>query len=354
MRNTLLLTALLLSSVASAQITIGEDDMPSSGDTIRLRTGDGSGIAFDQTGPDHVWDFGDMLPQAEVADTAVTVGSTPFLYQFFFNNGILYPAYVADYAVKGINIGFQQVSLSDVYDYFRADADGFRNVGFGANVNGLPTSVRRQPVDVIHQFPMNYGDEDSSASAFNVSIPTLAYFGQDQMRHNYVDGWGTLYLPADTFEVLRVRSVLARTDTIFVEQFGIGFRLPEPETVEYKWIAQGMDLPVLQVTTVGGVVTTTRFHYSLEDITTGVGVESVIETPEVFPNPAYDHTMVRLPQNVGGAIHVLDASGREVLHVPGIGRGAVQRLDLTGMAAGTYTVRMVGLPEWSTKLVVTE
>ena len=354
MRNTLLLTALLLSIVASAQITIGEADMPSAGDTIRLRTGDGSGIAFDQTGPDHVWDFGDMLPQAVVADTAVTVGSTPFLYQFFFNNGILYPAYVADYAVKGINIGFQQVSLSDVYDYFRADPDGFRNVGFGANVNGLPTSVRRQPVDVIHQFPMNYGDEDSTASAFNVSIPTLAYFGQDQMRHNYVDGWGTLYLPADTFEVLRVRSVLARTDTVFVEQFGIGFRLPEPETVEYKWIAQGMDLPVLQVTTVGGAVTTTRFHYSLEDITTAVANESAIGSPEVFPNPANGYAMVRLTKSSGGAIYLLDATGREVLRVSGNGNGTLQRLDLTGLSAGTYNVRLVGLPEWSTKLVITE
>jgi len=354
MRKTLLFTLLSISSVASAQITIGEADMPSAGDTIRLRNGDGSSLLLDETGPDHVWDFGDLLPQEEVADTAVSVGATPFLYQFFFNNAFLYPAYLADYGVKGINLGFQQLSLSDVYDYFRADPDGFRNVGFGANVNGLPTSVRRQPVDVIHHFPMNYGDEDSAASAFNVSVPTLLYFGQDQMRHNYVDGWGTLYLPADTFEVLRVRSVLARTDTVFVEQFGIGFRLPEPETVEYKWIAQGMDLPVLQVTTVGGAVTTTRFHYSLEDITTGVGDESAIEALEVFPNPATDHVMVRLPADIGGAIYLLDATGREVLRVAGNGKGTLQRLDLAGMAAGTYSVHVVGRSDWSTKLVVSE
>lgn len=354
MRKILLYTVLFTSSVASAQITIGEQDMPSAGDTIRLRTGDGSSIMLDQTGPGQVWDFSDLLPQAEVADTAVSVGSTPFLYQFFFNNAFLYPAYAADYAVKGISIGFQQVSLQDLYDYFKIDPNGFRNVGFGANVNGLPTSVRRQPVDVIHQFPMNYGDEDSSASAFNVSIPTLAYFGQDQMRHNYVDGWGTLYLPADTFEVLRVRSVLARTDTVFVEQFGIGFRLPEPQTVEYKWIAQGMDLPVLQVTTVGGAITTTRFHYSTADVTTGLSDERAMAAPEVFPNPATDHAMVQLPADVGGAIYLVDATGREVLRVARNSKGALQRLDLAGLAAGTYTVRVIGKPTWSTKLVIAQ
>lgn len=354
MRKILLYTVLLISGVASAQITIGEQDMPSAGDTIRLRTGDGSNIVLDQTGEGYEWDFSDLLPDAEVADTAVSVGATPFLYQFYFNNTFLYPAYLADYAMKGISIGFQQVSLEDLYDYFRADPDGFRNVGFGANVNGLPTSVRRQPVDVIHQFPMNYGDEDSSASAFNVSIPTLGYFGQDQMRHNYVDGWGTVYLPADTFEVLRVRSVIARTDSVFVEQFGIGFRLPEPETVEYKWIAQGMDLPVLQVTTVGGAVTTTRFHYSLEDVTTGVEAERAIADPEVFPNPATDHAMVRLPADLGGSIYLLDATGREVLRVAANSKGTLQRLDLAGLASGTYTVRLAGQPTWSSKLVIAQ
>lgn len=351
MRSILLVSVLFISVFADAQITIGESDMPSAGDTIRLRTGEGSVITYEQTGPDQVWDFRNLVPQTEVADTAVTVGSTPFLYQFFFNNGFLYPAYVADYAVKGVSFGFQQLSLQDVYDYFRADPDGFRNVGFGANVNGLPTSVRRQPVDLIHHFPMNYGDEDSSTSAFNVSVPTLLYFGQDQMRHNYVDGWGTLYLPADTFEVLRVRSVLTRTDTVYVDQFGIGFRLPEPQTVEYKWITAGMDLPVLQVTTLAGVVTTTRFHYSMEDIITSVDPGDGTKRLEVYPNPATDRAMVLLPRDVGGNVIIRDASGREVRRIRNAVKGSIQQLDLSGLAAGAYSVQ-IGNGAWSTTLLV--
>ncbi len=352
MRNSLLFFVLFIGTSAVAQITIGEADMPMAGDTIRFRNADGSGIALDQTGPAHVWDLGDLIPQVEVADTAVTVGSTPFLYQFFFNNPFLFPAYVADYAVKGTGFDFQQLSLQDVYDYFRADPDGFRNVGFGANVNGLPTSVRRDPVDIIHHFPMNFGDEDSSFSAFNVSVPTLLYFGQDQMRHNTVDGWGTLYLLADTFEVLRVRSVLQRTDTVFIEQFGIGFRLPEPETVEYKWIALGMDEPVLQVTTLAGVVTSTRFHYTPEDIITLVPGLTTGPMLTVFPNPASDLATLRLPKEIRGTVTVVDASGRTARTFHGIAKGSTVQLDLSGLAAGTYTVMLNGDRESATALVV--
>ena len=61
-------------------------------------------------------------------------------------------------------------------------------------------------------------------------------FSQDQVRNNVVDGWGTLYLPADTFQVLRVKSTLQRSDSIYIEQFSFGFRLPEPETIGHTQI----------------------------------------------------------------------------------------------------------------------
>ena len=353
MRTSVFVLGLAFTGGLSAQITIGPDDMPSQGDTMRYRNADGSGIAVELTGADHVWDFGDLTPQAEGADTAVSVGATPFLYQLFFNNPFFYPAYVADYGMKGVSFGFQQLSLEEVYDYYRVDADGFRNVGFGATVNSLPTSVRREPIDIIHQFPMEFGDEDSSFSAFNVTVPTLLYFGQDQLRHNVVDGWGTLYLPADTFQVLRVKSVLQRTDSIYIEQFGFGFRLPEPETVEYKWIAQGMDAPVLQVTTLGGVPTATRFFYEPEDITTAVPSTRGPASPALYPNPTANEAYVQLPAELGGIIVVSDGAGREIARASNVPKGTLHRIDLAEVAPGTYTVRLVGgVRPWSSALIV--
>ncbi len=151
-------------------------------------------IDLDLTGADLVWDYGDLAIQAEAADTIVSVGSTPLLYQLFFNNIFLYPQNRADHAQKGVSFGFQQLTY-DVFDYFQLTPMACSNVGFGANVNGLPTSVRRVPMDRIHAFPMAFGDVDTTVSAFNVTVPTLLTFGQNQVRVNEVDGWGTLVLP---------------------------------------------------------------------------------------------------------------------------------------------------------------
>jgi len=343
---------LLVTTCASAQITIGPDDMPSAGDTVRFVNTDATLVDIDFTEAGVIWDMSLLVPDAEGADTAVNVDDTPLLYQFYFNNPFLYPDYVADYAVRGQSFDFQgQLTVDDVYDYFKKDDTGFRNVGFGANVNAIPTSVQRIPVDYIHRFPMNYGDADTSFSTFSLELPGLGSFTQEQLRYNSVDGWGTLYLPADTFEVLRVRSVLVRTDSVYIEQFGQGFSFPEPESVEFKWIAAGMDEPVLQVITSGGQPTTARFYYNPEDITTGI-VDRALDQPTLFPNPAEDAVFIGLPAGWNGTLLVTDASGREVRAVT-IREGTRQRIDLTGLAAGIYSAKLVGGPSpWNAQFVV--
>ncbi len=186
MRPILTLLLPLLAAPLAAQITIGPSDMPSAGDTLRYRSTDATEVVLEVTGPDMLWDYSFLVPGAEGADTAVSVSSTPLLYQFYFNNGLLYPAYDADLALRGPAFGFQQLTVSDVYEYYKKDASGYRNVGFGANVNGIPTSVRRTPVDYIHRFPLEFGDEDSSFSSFTLNVPTLFSFTQDQLRINTV------------------------------------------------------------------------------------------------------------------------------------------------------------------------
>lgn len=346
-----LLSCLILITVhaGQAQITIGPNDMPSAGDTMRYYTSLATGIDLIQNGADQIWDMSTLVPQLPGADTAVTVGSTPLLYQFFFNNTILYPEHAADYAMKGTDIDFQAVSIEDVFDYYKKSATGFRNVGFGANINGLPASVRRIPVDYIHRFPMDFGDQDTSFSAFEVSIPTLGFFGQSQWRYNHVDGWGTLVLPSATFEVLRVRSVLDRRDTLYIDQFNFGFGLDEPQTIEYKWIAQGMDRPVLIVTTVAGVVTAAQFYH---DPVLGMEGYSINDGPVLFPNPTEGQLFLRLPNGMTGTLRLYDTMGREI----GSGRtvgGHMARVDIAGMAKGTYIGQLLtDRGQWTMRFIV--
>ena len=333
------LSALVLPVVLAAQITITDADMPSAGDTLRYQNSTFPDFDGTATGPAYEWHFESLPINGEGADTAVTVASTPLLYQFFFNNPFIYPDYNADYALRGQSIDFQAVTIADVYDYYKKDEDGLRNVGFGATVNDLPSSIQRDPIDVVHRFPMAVGNTDSSASAFSISIPTLGTYGQNQLRHNEVDGWGTLYLPADTFDVLRVKSVLQRTDTIYVEQFGFGLSFPEPETIEYKWLALGKDQPVLQVNTLADVPTIVRFGYDPEEISTGiVGMHG--NGPALFPNPASER--VRIATSGARAMEILDAQGRVVRAIAVAANASEYVLDVTTMTPGVYAVRRVG------------
>ena len=320
---------------ASAQITINSADMPSAGDTVRYQTTTTAADMSD-TGPSHTWDFSSLVPGGEGADTMVTVGSTPLLYQFFFNNALIYPEYKADYAMRGASIGLQGFSLDNLFDYYKNNSAGFRDVGFGASLNGLPTSVQRTPVDWIYRFPMYYGNTDSSASHFDVSVPSIGYYGQNQMRRNEVDGWGTLILPTDTFQVLRVESRIARNDTIHIDQFNIGFAIPEPETIEYKWIAQGMDEPVLQVTSVGGINTVVRFYYHPDDISTTVATVKERGALRAWPNPA--NTVLHLEGAVQGPVQLLSADG-SVVYTGVVSSLPAHTIDVSALAPGLYMLR---------------
>ncbi|MBK7944723.1 MAG: T9SS type A sorting domain-containing protein [Flavobacteriales bacterium] len=194
---------------------------------------------------------------------------------------------------------------------------------------------------MIHRFPLEYGDMDTSYSEFTLNVPTLFSFTQQQTRYNEVDGWGTLYLPADTFEVLRVKSTLARTDSVFIEQFGQGLQFPEPETIEYKWIALGMDLPVLQINVVAGQPTTARFHYSPTEIQTGV-VEQARHALLIWPNPAEGEAWLRLPAGSGSSLlEMRDATGR-IVRTERVVPGARSRIGLAGLATGVYTITALG------------
>lgn len=351
MRSTIAPIVLLLTTSLTAQITIGPADMPSAGDTVHYRTTSANGLDATGTEAGYIWDFSMLTPDAEGADTCVTVASTPLLYQLFFNNGISYPQHQASYAQRGRSFGFQALTVNNVYDYFKKDGNGFRNVGFGANVNGLPASVRRTPVDFIHRFPMNFGDMDTCDSEFTLTVPTVLSFTQWQTRYNEVDGWGTLYLPTDTFEVLRVKSTLVRRDSAYVDQFGLGFAFSEPQTIEYKWIAQEMDAPVLLITVVSGQPTTARFHYPPS--ATGIAPEQAGDASfAAYPNPAREQVSFSIPAG-GGLFTLHDAEGRMVYTQRAAPGSPLLHVGIADLAQGTYTATLTGTARtWTSRVVV--
>jgi hypothetical protein len=324
---------LILSTVAHSQITIGPPDLPSAGQELIYWTAQATSVDVSATGPSQLWDFSMLEPLQQDTNVTVSVSSTPLLYQFFFNNPILYPDHDADFAMEGQEFSFQALNVEDVYDYYKKSSAGYRNVGFGANINGIPSSIRRLPVDWIHRFPMDFGDVDSSFSTWEMNVPNTFFFRQEQWRHNTVDGWGTLVLPSATFDVLRVRSVLTRHDSIHIEQFGTGFGIDEPESVEYKWMAQGMGRPVLTVITVGGVPTVAQFYH---DETTSIG-EPISSSFIVHPNPASDRVVMEIPGSANGSLIIRDLKGTIVQQQLNFQPGK-QLLNVSALAEGAYII----------------
>jgi gliding motility-associated-like protein len=103
---------------------------------------------------------------------------------------------------------------------------------------------------------LNYGNIDSSNSGYANAVPGIGYFAKRQKRVNMVDGWGMLTTPYGTFNTLRVKSVITVTDSIYFDTLGFGFNLPLPTVYEFKWLAQGKKLPVLEIDAAAALIGT--------------------------------------------------------------------------------------------------
>ncbi|PKP44816.1 MAG: hypothetical protein CVT95_10670 [Bacteroidetes bacterium HGW-Bacteroidetes-12] len=273
-----------------AQITISDSDMPLVNDIYHISTTSNlQGNDPVLTGTNFLWDYSQLQAIAQRSDTFVSVSSTPFAYQFFFNNVLLYPNHQADYAIKGQNFNFQVINFTNLFDFYKNASSQYANVGFGANINGIPSSTRRIPVDVQYVFPLNYNNNSISYSEFLVTIPTIGDYGQTQERIDTVDGWGSVITPFGTFSCLRVKSILNIVDTLYTSQFGIGLSFPRPQQIEYKWLAIGSGVPVLKITNTAGV---SQIEYQ-DNFLVGLAENNLKAINfNIFPNPANEVVII--------------------------------------------------------------
>lgn len=282
---------------SSAQITIDNGDMPAAGDKKRVSIAQiVPGINLTSTGANHLWDFSNLQWVSQDVDTFLTIAQTGITYQVVFANIPLNPNR-ANLATKSTlqapPIG--GISISDVEAFFYNSTASYKQVGYGAGINGFPTPIPFNNHDIVYNFPLNFNDLDSSNSDFNLGIPGLGYYGYTQKRVNTCDGWGTLLTPFGQFDVLRVRSTITGRDTIYLDTLGFGFGFKRPVAREYKWLGKNHNIPLLQINTTlgfGGTETINLIRYQ-----DSLRVLSVNELPEVadvtiYPNPASEFICV--------------------------------------------------------------
>ncbi len=304
------------------QITVNNNDMPSPGDKKRVSIGMiMPGINLNATGANHLWDFSNLQWISQDVDTFLNISQTGATYQIVFANVPLNPnrANVATKStLQAPPVG--GITISDVLAFYYNSTSSFKQVGYGAGINGFPTPIPFNNHDIIYPFPLNFGNTDSSNSDFSLSIPGVGYYGYNQKRVNVCDGWGTLITPFGQFNVLRVRSTITARDTLYLDTLGFGFGFNRPLSREYKWLGKNHDIPLLQINTTVGfgnmeTITLIRYQDSLRTLDT--------HTPEsfthlaVYPNPASDVIAVEIHVNHPETVSLLlmGADGRMISHL---------------------------------------
>jgi hypothetical protein len=307
--KTLVLAAFLFTTTVYGQVTITTNDMPSPGDTIRKSQAiTTAGVDYTLSGPNYDWDFSGLNLLLQNVDEYKSVSEVPFLYQLVF-----IPGFVANLAQEYPGLDTLGLPLTDPYRFFKNSSSSFTDVGFALTVSDIPLPLKFDNADVMYKFPMNYGNADSSISGLDFGIPDLGFISVDRKRVNEVDGWGSLTTSYGTFDVLRLKSMVWETDSIYIDSIGFGTAL-ERNYTEYKWLGNGFAAPLLQVTE-EGVLLTVSWIDSIFDPSVDIAEEQLAKSGfQIAPNPLISEGMVSVNMSASGAaeIAVYNVSGAHV------------------------------------------
>ncbi len=338
----LLLTFLCISYSSTGQITVTTDDMPNTGDAVRISNNiTTGGIDYTLTGENYTWDFSTLFPLTQTVDTFESVASVPFLYQLVF-----FPNIVANLAKPFSDFDLiPGLDITDPYLFYMNTNSNYKDVGFAVTFNVIPLPIKYDDPDILYDFPVNYGNVDSSFSGFELGLANLGFAGIDRKRVNTVDGWGTLITPYGTFDALRIKSHVFETDTIYIDSIGFGTTI-ERDYTEYKWMGNGKGLPLLQVTEEFGLTTVAYIDSVRNPVTAIPETENSELSIDVFPNPAGNSATVSIDCKQYGRVS-LAVCNMAGIKVRDIYNGTMKNgkhdyeIDLEGIPAGLYLIRIV-------------
>ncbi len=290
----IVVTSVLFLSKTQAQITITQSDMPSANDTIRYSNATLNSITFtpSQTGSNYNWNFSSLASNSQ--DVLQYKSSFNTSYFFYFVNKI--GLKTAD------SIGVSTIQLKNVYSFYTKSATVFKNEGQGYSYNNIPLANSYIDDDEIYQFPLQYGDHDSSTYYFDYNLSaytTYIDYAQNGSRVNDVDGWGSITTPFATYSnVLRIKTTIYSHDTITV----LGFPLiTNRKTKEYKWLSKTEKIPVLEIsgTLVGANYTVNSIKYRNNvPITSGINeLNKEAIAINLFPNPFENNLSIQSSVN---------------------------------------------------------
>ena len=275
----------LLITVGYSQITINSQDMPLGGDSYLVSRTPTMDFNSDDTGENYTWDYSDILAISQDTIAFADISDVPFTYQFIFNNPFEPDNMASEGEIQSSLGNFEDFEFEDGYLFTNTAVDKKEAVGFGATVNSIPIPVAFDNNHLYYNFPLNYSDNGSDDFNFELQIPNMGYIGQNGSLTYNVDGWGTLITSFGTFETIRVHRITNQYDTTFVNSSQNGFGINR-EITEYEWLGKETGIPLLNITTEFGIVTSVVYQ---DNLIIPVGIEEVkepVSSFSIYPQPA--------------------------------------------------------------------
>lgn len=343
-----------LSIIFKGQIEIQHAHLPQAGETLVTRNATLlTEVDPELTGTDYTWTFGFDVLQPQNLNTAiicVDVNSTPFTSQLFFNNPFD-PDHNSDYAIGVEQADVATLSFSDAYQYHKNSGGVFSVTGMGLSINSIPIAAQNNETDVLYDIPLNYSNNGSSNSLMSFDIPEVGYWGVDQVRTYECDGWGTINIWGQSFEVLRVRSVVNANDSIFTTLFnpeGFGFSLARPESISYEWISTEYNVPILKITSTTGFISQIATADIYDDPNNLV--ERTSSNFGIYPNPCKDELRIS-GRAIRTDVRIISSKGKLVQQV-NVNSGS--SVDVSSLSPGVYFVLLTSGSEHTIEKLIKE
>ncbi|MDB4082992.1 T9SS type A sorting domain-containing protein [Vicingaceae bacterium] len=341
MKQLLVAFSLFLAIHSYSQTTVTSANMPVSGDTLRFSTAllDSSVLLnYQRSGIDQIWNFDSLRVISQTVQNFISSSQTSYNLVPTSRIGLLF--------ADTLSLGGS--SVNDVYNFINSSSTDFsidyRAVSVPTGFPLIPILRIQDPYidkDEVFQFPLNFGDRDSSTFNFVFNNSLLGvYYGSAGYRINEVDAWGSVTTPYGTFNALRVITDMVSFDSISFSGQDIAI---SSHVRTYQWIANGERIPVMTVN--GLVIAGTFVPNSVEFRDSARIVTPLIPSIAIF---TADTTVVDLNETLGftnlsigglGLTHQWSFNPNNVVYKTG---SAVSRnIEVSFTDTGFYDVQLI-------------
>ncbi|GAB4175014.1 MAG: hypothetical protein Kow00108_10120 [Calditrichia bacterium] len=338
----LFLFVLILGGLLHAQITINSSHVPSTPGTVYHRYNVSDSVSLEgnipvnvgNSGPNESWSFSvsEFSGGINITTEVKSVASTPFASEF--------PN--ADFAWS---TEFGEGNI--LHEFYILTSAEFASVGYAAETNsGNYVSTLEVPERAL-QFPTQYQDEWRASSKDSVDYGDGLYIVTERNVRNRIDAWGTITVPAGTYDCLRLKeSEEVNTRTYFD---GVLVLNEVENSVSYIWLGQeDFLLAIIELSgTVSDEGPTTAYSVDLLVNSTvlntdaGENIASKFQLHQNYPNPFNPTTLIQydLAESSQITLQVYNSAGQLVKTlVDGYkSQGSHQILfDSNGLPSGLY------------------